>query len=94
MLHGSIKAEGFSSPKLSEDFLASPSIELFVSLQTSILRALTLFLPSADLVVTSWGSSSSSVNISRCAGLGWVCRAAVLGGVGGMFRSRQKRYPE
>ena len=80
---GSIKAEGSSSPKLSEDFLASPSIKLFMSLQTSVLRALTLSSPAADLVVTSWGSLSSSVNVSQCAGLGWVCPTAVLGGVGG-----------
>lgn len=60
-----------------------------MSLQTSILCALTLFAPAADLVVTSWGSSSS-VNISQCAGLGWVCPAAVLGrvGGGGTFRNR------
>lgn len=41
-----------------------------MSLQVSVLPALTLSTLAADLVVTSWGSLSSSVNISEMAGGG------------------------
>ena len=67
-------------PKLSEDFVASPSIKLFVSMLMSVLATLTLSTPAADLVVTSWSSSPSSVNVSQCPVLRWVWASQGSGG--------------
>lgn len=45
-----------SRQKLPGNFLASPPSVLLINLQASILPALTLSTPAADLVVTAWGS--------------------------------------
>lgn len=75
-------------PKLPENFLASPPSALLMNLQASILPALTLSTPAADIVVTVWGSCPlQSAIVSALASGGIGPASTVMGKEGAVFTS-------